>query len=79
MTLMVTNSSGERSLSQLKRIKKRIENHNATGEIVFPAILCAESDMLRTLQMDDFIDELADRMARKTWLQRLNSLISFNY
>ena len=35
LTLMVTSCSGERSLSHLKRIKKRAENHNWSRKVRF--------------------------------------------
>jgi hypothetical protein len=49
LTLMVTNCSGERSFSQLKRIKN--EQRTAIGQerLGSLSLLCIESDILRKI------------------------------
>lgn len=65
LTLMVTNCSGERSFSQMRRIKN--EQRTAIGQerLGSLSLLCIESDILREIQFDDIISEFARQKSRK--------------
>jgi len=65
LALMATNCSGERSFSQLKRIKdvKRSTMHQQRLGAL--ALLCIESDLLRELDFSSVIEEFAVVKARK--------------
>lgn len=65
LTLMVTNCSGERSFSQMRRIKN--EQRTAIGQerLGSLSLLCIESDILREIQFDDINSEFARQKSRK--------------
>jgi hypothetical protein len=65
LALMATNCSGERSFSQLIRIKdvkRSTMNQQRLGVL---ALLCIESDLLREIDFSPIIDEFAVAKARK--------------
>ena len=65
LTLMVTNCSGERSFSQLKRIKNELEPSVAQERLGSLSLMCIECDILRELKFDDIISKFARQKARK--------------
>ena len=71
LTLMVTNCSGERSFSRLKRIKNEARSTMSQERLSDLSILSIESDKLRTLTFADIIDDFAAKRTRKKLLQLL--------
>ena len=59
LSLMVTNCSGERSFSQLKRIKGDLRSTLAQEKLNAFSIMCIESDKLREVSFDDLIQRFA--------------------
>ena len=64
LCLMVTNCSGERSFSKLKRIKSVLRLAMSQERLAILSILCVENDKLRLTDFDDTIDEFAASKAR---------------
>jgi len=65
LCLMVTNCSGERSFSKLKRIKSVLRSTMSQEWLSDPSILCAKNDKLRLIDFDYTSDEFAARKARR--------------
>lgn len=65
LSLMVTNCSGERSFSRLKRLKNELRTTMLQQKLSDLAILCIEAEKLRTLSFDDIIDDFAKLKSRK--------------
>ena len=65
---MVTNCSAERSFSKMKIIKNRLRT-SMTHERLSPlAVLSIDSDILRQLDFNQFIDDFANRKCIKSLL-----------
>ena len=62
---MVENFSGERSFSQLKKIKNEFRTTMAQDKLCFLSLMCIESDKLRSLSFDDVIKEFALAKVKK--------------
>ena len=62
---MATNCSGERSFSQLTRIKDVKRSTMGQHRLGVLALLCIESDLLRETDFNGMIDEFATLKARK--------------
>ena len=65
LCLMITNASGERSFSILKKTKNYQRNSLMQENLNALAILCINSDLLEELNFDSIIDEFARRKSRK--------------
>jgi len=68
LCLMVTNCSGERSFSKLKRIKSALGSLGSTmwqERLSDLSILCVENDKLRLIDFDYTIDEFAAKKSRR--------------
>lgn len=65
LSMMVTNCSGERSFSQLKRIKNEFRTTMTQDKLCSLSLMCIESDKLRSLSFDDVISDFALAKARK--------------
>lgn len=65
LCLMVTNCSGERSFSQLKRIKNELRTNMSQDRLAALSLLCIESDKLRCTPFDEIIDDFAREKSRK--------------
>ena len=63
--LMVTNCSAERSFSKMKIIKNRLRTSMTHERLSHLAVLSIESDILRQLDFNQFIDDFANRKVRK--------------
>jgi len=68
LTLMVTNCSGERSFSSLKRIKNELRSSMSQERLSALSILCIESDKLRQIDIDELLDDFAAIKYRKILL-----------
>lgn len=65
LSMMVANCSGERSFSQLKRIKNEFRTIMTQDKLCSLSLMCIESDKLRSLSFDDVISDFALAKARK--------------
>lgn len=65
LTLMITNCSGERSFSQLKRIKNPCRATMGQERLSSLALLAIESDVMRRINFDDLIKDFALQKCRK--------------
>jgi hypothetical protein len=65
LSLMVTNCSGERSFSHLKRIKNDIRATMLQDRLSSLSIMCIESDKLREIKFENIIESFANRKSRK--------------
>jgi len=65
LCLMVTNCSGERSFSKLKRIKSVPRSTMSQERLSDLSILCVKNDKLRLIDFDDTTDEFAARKDRR--------------
>ena len=65
LSMMIANCSGERSFSQLKRIKNEFRTTMTQDKLRSLSLMCIESDKLRSLSFDDIISDFALAKARK--------------
>jgi hypothetical protein len=65
LSMMIANCSGERSFSQLKRIKNEFRTTMTQDKLCSLSLMCIESDKLRSLSFDDIISDFALEKARK--------------
>lgn len=65
LSMMITNCHGERSFSQLKRIKKEFRTTISQDKLCSLSVMCIESDKLRSLSFDDILSDFAVAKARK--------------
>jgi hypothetical protein len=70
LTLMVTNCSGERSFSQLKRIKNELRTGMSQNRLTSLSLLCIEREKLREIDFEDVIDDFAVRKSRKKMFKK---------
>lgn len=68
LSLMVSNVSGERSFSTLKRVKNYLRNSMIEDTLNELAILNMNSDLLLELNFDKVIEEFAAKKSRKVCL-----------
>jgi hypothetical protein len=64
LSLLVTNCSGERSFSQLKRIKNELRSTMHQERLAALSLMCIENDVVRQLNFNDIIDQFAAAKAR---------------
>lgn len=65
MTLPVTVASAERSFSKLKLIKTYLRSSIAQDRLDALAIISIEIEQSRNLNIDELIDQFAERKARQ--------------
>ncbi|CAM1305802.1 Uncharacterised protein r2_g1563 [Pycnogonum litorale] len=65
LSLMATNCSGERSFSQLKRIKDVKRSTMCQQRLGTLALLCIESDLLRKIDLQKLVNAFSIAKARK--------------
>ena len=65
LCLMVTNCTGERSFSVLKRIKNYLRSTQTQDRLNDVTLLNIEGELTMALNCDDIINEFAERKARK--------------
>jgi hypothetical protein len=65
LSLMVTNCSGERSFSVLKRIKNELCSTMLQERLCGLSLMAIESDVVRKMDFNDITDEFASVKARK--------------
>ena len=64
LILMVTNCSGERSISKLKYIKNRLGTTMTNELVTHLSLMSIEYDILRETDFDDLITDFAQRKGR---------------
>lgn len=65
---MVTNCSGERSFSQLKRIKNELRTSMLQERLNNLSIMSIECDILQETEFEDLIEDFAQQKSRKKLL-----------
>lgn len=68
LTLPVSNCSGERSFSLLKRIKSSVRTTLLQEKLSSLALLCIEADITQKLDFNDVINDFANMRVRKKHL-----------
>ena len=65
LTMMVTNCTGERSFSKLKRIKSDLRNSMTQQRLNSLGLMNIEYEILDSIDFDKLIDDFAGAKARK--------------
>ena len=65
LSLMITNYSGERSFSHLKRVKNEIRSTMLQDRVSNLSLTYIESELLRNIDFDDIVRGFASRKSRK--------------
>ena len=65
LTMPISNASGERAFSCLKRIKNYLRNSMSEERLNNMAILYIESELLQIIDCDEIINKFAKQKARK--------------
>lgn len=65
LCFMITNCSGERSFSQLKRIKNEFRSTMSQERLVALSLLCIENKITRAISFKDIINDFACLKSRK--------------
>lgn len=65
LTIMVTNSTGERSFSKMKLIKNRLRTSMSTDRLANLALMSIENDILKELEFESIIRDFAFKKSRK--------------
>lgn len=68
LTMPISNASGERSFSCLKRVKNHLRNSITEERLNSTAILHIESGLLKIIDCNDIINKFASQKARKKFL-----------
>jgi len=67
--MMVTNCSGERSFSKLKRIKNELRGTMLQERLNSLSLMSIECDMLKNIDFKEVIDDFANLKSRKVFLK----------
>ena len=65
LPLLVTNCSGERSCSALKRIKNYLRSTLKDAKLNHSALMHIESSVLRKINCNNVLDQFVERLTRK--------------
>ena len=65
---MVSNCTGERSFSKLRRIKDESRTNMKQHRLTMLSIMAIESDILRELSFNDIIFDFASMKTRKDFI-----------
>ena len=68
LSLMITNCTGERSFSDLKRIKNYLRSTMRQERLAALELLSIEYDIVRLLDMEDIINNFATAKIRKMFV-----------
>lgn len=69
LSMMVTNCSGERSFSKLKRIKNELRSTMLQERLTSLSLMSIECDILNTIDFEEVINDFAHLKSRKVPLQ----------
>lgn len=64
LTLPVTNCEGERSFSQMARIKNELRTTQTQQRLCALSLMAIESELVRKLDFDEIVKEFANKKAR---------------
>ncbi|XP_073407844.1 zinc finger MYM-type protein 1-like [Dendrobates tinctorius] len=67
LSMMVSNCTGERSFSKLKRIKNELRSQMGQERLNHLSLLSIECKLLKTLDVSKIIDEYSAKKCRKKW------------
>lgn len=70
LSMMVTNCSGERSFSKLKRIKNELRSTMLQERLTSLSLMSIESDVLKSIDFEEVINDFAHLKSRRVPLQR---------
>lgn len=65
LSIMVTNCSGERSFSKLKKIKNELRSTMLQGRLNSLSLMAIENDLLREIKFETLINDFANEKTRK--------------
>ena len=68
LTIPVTNCSGERSFSTLKRVKNTLRTSTSDERLNHLSLMCIESELLKGIDFTNIISDFAKAKARKVML-----------
>lgn len=71
LTLPISNCSGERSFSLLKRLKSPIRSYLQQEKLSQLSVLCFNSDITKKIDFSDIIDKFSESKARKKPLKNI--------
>lgn len=66
---MVTNCSGERSFSKLKRIKNELRSTMFQGRLNSLSLMSIECELLENIDFEDVVNDFAHLKSRRVPLQ----------
>ncbi|ELU08783.1 hypothetical protein CAPTEDRAFT_102355 [Capitella teleta] len=69
LSMLVTNCSGERSFSTLKRVKNELRSTMGHQRLNNLSLMAIEREVMAGICSDDFIRDFAGRKARKVQLK----------
>ncbi|ELU09940.1 hypothetical protein CAPTEDRAFT_144365, partial [Capitella teleta] len=69
LSMLVTNCSGERSFSTLKRVKNELRSTMGHQRLNNLSLMAIEHEVMAGICSDDFIRDFAGRKARKVELK----------
>lgn len=73
LSIMVTNSTGERSFSKLKLVKNRLRTTMSEDRLNFLCIMSLECDILRQISYEDIINKFVNIKCRRVAMNQINS------
>jgi hypothetical protein len=65
LTLPVTNCEGERSFSQLKRVKNELRTTMGHKRLSALSLMAIESEQVKQMDFEDLLNDFASRKVRK--------------
>lgn len=65
LTLPVTNCEGERSFSQLKRVKNELRTTMGQKRLSALSLMAIESELVKQMDFEDLLNDFASRKVRK--------------
>ena len=68
LVLMISNCSAERSFSKMKLIKNRLRTSMCNDRLFHLSLMSIEADILREINFEDLVNELARKKPRKVSL-----------
>ena len=72
LSFMISNCSGERSFSALKRVHNYLRSSQEQDRLNVVSVLLIERDLALKLSYDEVIDEFAANKARRKFLKNYN-------
>ena len=65
LTLAVTNCEGERSFSQLKRVKNELRTTMGQKRLSALSLMAIELELVKQMDFEDLLNDFASRKVRK--------------